>query len=560
MKFLNPKFTIAKQQALLIYYLLRRNRKLCLFTIIMVGGFSRFYNLNWDQGHFFHPDERNIAMAVSNIRFFDQLNPHFFAYGSFPIYLYRAVCDLLFNLTGDIKWINEWPNINLVGRFFSALFSTASIALIFLLGKKLVNKNFGLLAAFLMAFNASLIQTAHFGVTESMLVFWLLLITLLSLKISGKPTIKYYLLTGIVFGLAVSTKISALSFVVIPATAHFLFHFRKRLNHLNFLVFLFFSFSFFTIFSPYVFLDQVKFLESMNYETAVALGHLKVPYILQFEKTQSYLFQIKNFFWQMGPSFVLAIPGALLFLLYSFKKKDKKLLIILIFPVVYFIYVGHWYTKFLRYMVPVLPFLILFASWFIWELKKKYKILGTLILSLILILTFLWSIAFFSIYTRPQTRIAASEWVYQNITPGAKILTEHWDDGLPVDLGQNSPGQYNNEQLTIYEPDNQIKLIYYAQKLSNADYIIINSRRLYGTLIYLPEKYPLTSRYYQLLFSGKLGYTKVAEFTSYPQIFGVQINDDSSEETFQVYEHPKVIIFKNQSRLSFQNLARILNQ
>jgi hypothetical protein len=38
------------------------------------------------------------------------------------------------------------------------------------------------------------------------------------------------------------------------------------------------------------------------------------------------------------------------------------------------------------------------------------------------------------------------------------------------------------------------------------------------------------------------------------------INDDSSEETFQVYDHPKVIIFKNVASFNMQQLTRILNQ
>ena len=168
--------------------------------------------------------------------------------------------------------------------------------------------------------------------------------------------------------------------------------------------------------------------------------------------------------------------------------------------------------------------------------------------------------AFFSIYTRPSTRLSASAWLYENVSPGAKILNEHWDDGLPVRLGSHHPSEYEIEQLTIYEPDNDLKLNYYAQKLSQADLMIINSRRLYGTLMYLEEKYPLTSRYYHLLFSGQLGYKKVAQFTSSPTLFGLKINDDQSEETFQVYDHPKVIILQNMARFDKETLKEILKE
>lgn len=530
-----------------------------LIIIVFIGGFFRFYNLNWDQGHFFHPDERNIAMAVSRIHFFDQLNPEFFAYGSFPIYLYRAIGDTLVIVTKNPNWTTEWSYINLIGRGVSALFSTLTIFLVFLLGKKIWNERVGLISAFLTAFTVSLIQTAHFGVTESMLTFWLILLTLLSFKISEAPTIKNYLKAGIILGLAVSTKISALAFLIIPLTTHLLYHFKYLKRHFQFLFSIFIALLTFTIFSPYVFLDFQKFLQSINYETGVALGRLKVVYTLQFEKTFPYLFQLKNLIWQAGPVAILGFIAFLFLIFLAIKKRDKHLLIFLSFPILYFTYIGSWYTKFIRYMVPLIPFIILSTAWFLVEIQKKWHLLGRIILTLALFSSLLWSIAFFSIYTKESTRITASRWIYQNIPKESKILGEHWDDGLPIDLSPNHPNQYKIKQLAIYEPDDFKKVEYFAQELSQTDYIIINSRRLYGTLMNLPEKYPITSRYYELLFSGQLGYQKIAEFSSYPTVFSKTINDDSTEETFQVYDHPKVIIFKNNGRFSSQVIKNILS-
>ncbi len=530
-----------------------------LLGIILLGGFLRFYNLNWDQGHFFHPDERNIANAVSKIRFFHQLNPQFFAYGSLPIYLYRVTGDILVALTKNQDWVLEWPNINIIGRSFSALFSSLSLILVFFLTKKIFNKKVAILATFFTAFCPSLIQTAHFSVTESLLVFWLLLISLLSLKIADKASYKNYLVTGFIWGLALATKISALSFAIIPLTAHLLFHFRKIKNYLKLLVGFTVAFLTFAFLSPYTFLAKEKFLESMRYESGIVWGTLKVVYVLQFEKTLPYLFQIKNLLWQMGPTAFLGILGLLVLLVIAFKKKEKKIFILLSFPIAYFLYAGLWYTKFIRYMIPLLPFLAIGLAWLIYKIRLKTKIFGNFLIILCLLTNLLWALAFFSIYSKEQTRITASKWVYQNIKKGDYILNEHWDDGLPLNLDSNHPSNYKIEQLTIYEADNQQKLNYYAEKLDQANYLIINSRRLYGTLMFLPEKYPLTSKYYQLLFENKLGYNKVAEFTSYPSILGIVINDDKSEESFQVYDHPKVMIFENKKIFNQKQFEEILN-
>lgn len=538
-----------------------KNKKIIwLILIVAFGGFLRFYNLNWDEGHFFHPDERNIANAVSRINFFSQLNPNFFAYGSFPIYLYRVAGDFLTWFTKNNNWVIAWPEINLIGRWFSALFSTLSIVLIYLTTKKLwQNYLIAVLAAFFLAFSPTFIQIAHFAITESLLILWLLFLLLLSLDLEKNPSWKNYLKIGLVGGLAIATKISAISFLIIPFTAHLFWYFKKLKNHWRYFFSLLVSFLTFSFFSPYVFLDSQKFWESMNYESGVVLGKLAVPYTLQFNKTLPYLFQIKNFFWQIGPIAILGILGIIFLLILGFKKRNKKIIIFLIFPIIYFFYVGSWHTKFIRYMLPILPFIIIAGTWLLLEFRKKQKVIGNIILIIFLSINFCWSLAFFNIYLSESTRITASKWIYQNLPTKSKILTEHWDDGLPVSLLTNSPQKYEIESLTIYEPDNLEKLNYYAEKLAQADYLIINSRRLYGTLMFLPAKYPLTSRYYQLLFKEKLGYQKIAEFTSYPKLLFWEINDDSSEETFQVYDHPKVIIFQNRLQYSQEQLKIILN-
>src|SRR3990172_5543225 len=87
-----------------------------------------------------------------------------------------------------------------------------------------------------------------------------------------------------------------------------------------------------------------------------------------------------------------------------------------------------------------------------------------------------------------------------------------------------------------------------------------------------PQNYPLTTRFYTQLFNGSLGYTKIAEFTSRPNLPipgihlcltppdtrygeiafssqecplpGISFVDDYSDETFTVYDHPNILIFK----------------
>lgn len=543
-----------------------KNKKLFLYIslLTLVGGFFRFYNLNWDSGNFFHPDERNIANSVSYIKFFSQMNPNFFAYGGFLIYLYHATGEIISRLTNNPAWIYDWGHINTIGRFYSALFSTLTIPLIFILTQKVFNKYTGAIASLLTTFTVTFIQTSHYSITENFLVLISLLICFFSIKLLKTRKLKDYILCGVFIGIATATKTTALSFIIFPFIAHLLtvikypYNFIKRV--LLLIIFLTISFFTFTLFSPYTFLKWDKFIESMRYESGVALGTLPVPYTLQFTHTISYLFQLKNFIWQIGPISLLIIPTIILFIAIILTTKKPKYILLISFPFIYFLYVGLWHTKFIRFMLPAIPFLIILISYLLYVILKKTKVFGKILMIISIFLTILWSLAFFSIYTKEQTRITASKWIYENIPTQSKLLGEHWDDGLPITIKSSSPSLYSIEQLTIYEPDNTQKAYYYADKLSKADYLIINSRRLYGTLINLPAKYPLTSRYYKLLFESKLGYEKVAEFASYPSFLGIEINDDQSEETFQVYDHPKVLIFKNEKKLSFDNIFSLISQ
>lgn len=536
--------------------------KLLVLTLLFIGCFFRFYNLNWDFGFSFHPDERNIAGAVGRIDFFENLDPGFFAYGGASIYLYKITGEYLNLTTGMSDWTLNWGSINIVGRYYSALFSCLTIPFVFFLARKILSKNGAYLAAILFAFFPSSIQNAHYSTTESALTLLIVLISLLSIKIYEEKKISLFILCGLTIGVAFATKTSAFTFLSPFLIAVFLLILqnKKRIIYIstNTILALGYALVVFLALSPFTLLNWIKFIESMNYEYGVVRGTLDVVYTLQFTNTPIFLYQLTHLIWQMGPTVLLLFP-ALITLTLSFNRKNYPFFVIfLTFPFFYFLSIGTWHTKFIRYMIPLLPFFAILSSFVLYDFLHKHPKLRLFFVVSFTTLTFLWALAFFQIYMKPQTRIAASEWIFENVPPGSKIKTEHWDDGLPVPLPGYDINMYQRSDLTIYEPDNAEKLEYYGRELSQTDYIIINSRRLYGTLMRLTDRYPLTSRYYERLFDGSLGYIKVAEFSSYPHLFGLMINDDNSEETFQVYDHPKVLVFKNVQKKTAEEIKAIL--
>ena len=57
--------------------------------------YSRFMNLGWGLPYPMHPDERNMAVAVQGLTAADWFDPHFFAYGQFPLSLGNVIVSFL---------------------------------------------------------------------------------------------------------------------------------------------------------------------------------------------------------------------------------------------------------------------------------------------------------------------------------------------------------------------------------------------------------------------------------------------------------------------------------
>ncbi|MEA3349198.1 MAG: DUF2298 domain-containing protein, partial [Chloroflexota bacterium] len=151
---------------------------------------------------------------------------------------------------------------------------------------------------------------------------------------------------------------------------------------------------------------------------------------------------------------------------------------------------------------------------------------------------------------------------------GSALANESgWDDGLPLRMEGYDPfgGIYQGGlNFEMYWDDNAEKLERFTHTLAQADYLLITSSRQWATTTRVPERYPLTSRYYRHLlgcpetlsiercytvarpgdYRGDLGFELVKVFQSNPSIGSFEINDQFAEEAFTVYDHPKVLIFQ----------------
>jgi 4-amino-4-deoxy-L-arabinose transferase-like glycosyltransferase len=324
-----------------------------LLLIIFLGGFLRFYKLDWGQEFFFHPDEYHIGFAVNRLNFPENMNPELFSYGSFIVYLI----------------------------YFSALFSTATLISVYYICRQIFAQKYALLATFITAITPGLIQQAHFATPESILTFWLFLTIALWIKYLDTNRGKYLLASSVTLGIAAATKVVAASYLpllMFVSAIRKVDDKNKLLVKIKYIAFtLVIAAIAFFVFFPFSLLDKSGFANSMNYETSVARGETIVFYTRQFINTNPIIFQLTKVFpFALGPSLLLlGVLGVIIITLEliktSVKNKatNKKVVIILFSFLAYFVPNAFLYAKWTRFMAPTLVFFSIFAVYVIYFIK-----------------------------------------------------------------------------------------------------------------------------------------------------------------------------------------------
>lgn len=561
--------------------------KLLLFCILFIGLFFRLYGNNWDQGWHLHPDERFLTMVGVDVKipstigeYLDQntssFNPvnrghEFYVYGTFPVFLNKVLAQQLDNDTYD--------RFNLQGRALSGVADFFIILIIYklieLVEKKLkLSKSIKYFGAFFYAISVLPIQLSHFYTSDTFLNFfcWLSFYYAVQLNMDVSKRVTVFLnvgLSGLFLGLAIACKVSAIYFA--PLVGLFIVFGLFRIYQLKSkyqnktillimggLVFFTLCYIALRLGSPYyfetnsIFSPQLSAVFIKNIETLKSFenpaGYFP-PAIQWFSK--SFDFSIKNvIFFGVGPFyFLLSLYGLFILL----RKKNIYIFLSVAWLVLFVTYQSLQFAKTMRYLIFIYPFLAIFTAAGVHQISIYIKKIPNkflhLFISIFLYLSIvIWPLAFMSIYTKDQSRVTASEWIYDNIPSRSIILTEYWDDPLPLAVQNPGIRNYAVKEVHIFDPDTKEKWDGVNTQLMNADYYIMSSNRGWGSIPTSPERFPITSKFYNDMREGKSNYVLVKEFSSYPTLhyLGIPIEfpDQWSEEAFTVYDHPLVSIYK----------------
>ncbi len=628
-------------------YMHRYGYILLLVLVLLAAAGFRFYELQWDRemDAFPHPDERHLANTMSHVSLswppdwrnlldpdHSTLNPrrlnpedpaggHYdLAYGTLPVYLYRLLA-VIFPGEGG-----QYRQFFVVGRITTALLSVLTVLLVYLLGHTFWGRREGLLGegllgAALLALSVTHIQLSHFMTVDIALTAFGTAAVYAGARLTARGGWWRALLMGLMVGCAAACKVSGFTYGAVIAAAGLLVLFRsgderfsQRLARaLGYMAMAGLGAVLaFGTFELYALLDPHTYLEAIGRQAEMVRGQVDWPYTRQYVNTPPYLYHLENLLrwglgWALGTAGLAGVLAAVVYLAWAILRRPTSaangiwervqavtgqparwgLFLVLAWALPYFFQVGGYEVKFVRYMVPLVPFLCLLAGWLVvrladasgrlaerlpttawgrahlprlgagWALdgRRWSAIAGGLIIALVLVPTLLWALAFMSVYAYPHTWYQASRWIYANVPDGSVLSEEIWDDSLPVSLPaeKESPGRhgYRHVAMNMYhDMPPEEKLQHIAGVLRQVDYVVLATPRLYGSIRRLPWRYPVEIRYYELLFQGRLGFELAYSAMSYPRLWGKGFPDDAADESFSVYDHPKVLIFRKVRDLS----------
>ncbi len=629
---------------------------LTLSLILLLGGYLRFHDLRWDQPAGasaplqMHPDERFLSFVADRVdwpsgpgEYFDTaqspLNPYntqdtpSYVYGTFPLFLAKG----LSTIAGDDPAGpgNSYDKNVVWGRYLTALFDTATIALVFALGTVLMGKRVGLAAALLYALSVLPTQLAHFWTMDPYVVFFatatLLLSALAVRPPRDVPTGVLLAAAGVTVGLGLASKVTALPILLSPGVAVAVRVGVRDLKRLGLTwrgaradtpgagigghwtsdvsglcISMALAIVVFRVAQPYAwtgphFWDMTisdYWWSDIQRERDFQDGNVDYPPFVQFAGQTPFLTPLRHIvLFGLGPALgVTAIVSLVAAAVVMFRRRELVFLLPLVFAAAVFGFQGPRFVAFMRYFVPLYPVLCLFAAWGMlglwrsaanwraskftlevarwrWEVPQispaHMRWAAGAVIAVVFGATIWWAVAFQTVYRQEHPRIAASAWIYDNVPPGSGITTEIWDDSLPYGFGGKSAAIYRFVELELYPPDSlqKVRDLVYGRTatppkpgLNDAQYVVVSSNRVRDSIPRLEREYPATARYYGLLDSGELGFELVKTFTLRPTFLGISIDDSSADESFTVYDHPEVRIYRKTAAWDPAKAVALLNE
>jgi 4-amino-4-deoxy-L-arabinose transferase-like glycosyltransferase len=422
---------------------------IALGLILAGGAVVRFaglsYGLSPAAHSDYHADEgRIVARAVRALS--GDPDPRFFNWPSLYIYVLAAVYALAFGVRESLTLFPADPtSFYLLGRAVTASLGTVTIGVLYLLAAPWYGRLVAGLAALFLAVDLLHVHDSQYVTTDVPLTCLVALGLLITMRYLRDGRGRQAVGAGLVAGLATSMKYPGGLLLLPLVVAHSL---RRRaapgqdrppvvtpalggaaLAGLAAFV----AGTPYAVLTPGAFVrgvvDEVREIRSVQFGNEADLpGHL---FHLLHSLPEA-----------MGVPLLLLAAGGLGILAWRRAPAD---LVLLAFPLPYFLIIGTWSSRFERYTLPLLPFLALGAAVALVALVRRLvpprgraerRAFGGAALAVAVVLLLTPELArvarFHVLLGRPDTRQLAGDWIERTLPAGARIVMEPYSPAIRV--------------------------------------------------------------------------------------------------------------------------------
>ena len=546
----------------------------CLFLCLVLGFSLRFVGLTRGDSstggafHHFHPDETTLVQTALNP--IDPFSPRLTSYGLLPVYLLRGV--LKFNRIvmgwefGNQDSTESVRYVYLTARTLAALVSCLTLCLVWLLGHRWFGELTGLLAALVVAVAPLAIQAAHFYTVDGLFTLLILAALLSLLQALEGDDRRWWLLTGLLTGLAGTVRLAGLSVGAVVLAGLLIYHRRRLRTALTSSVWLAGLAALLVLLAlqPYLVTDwELLFKDrspsDFSYSMKVAQGEYLRPWSLVDVHTIPYLHHWTHL-WPLGVGWPLAVFFGV-GIVYGLCNVDRRKGLLLLWAGIHFALIGGLLTKPIRYLLPMLPFLaILTADFCVWLIHSprfvRMRKLAIAIIAAVLVYSASYGLAFAGLYAKEDSRIEAARWIDERIPANSEIGVERGAFSMKAMVDGDKQNVRVLGTSILFSMRGyatcQTERVWLQDLFADLDYLAILDVNRYQQFTAVPDLIPGGSAFYEALVDEELGFDLVHRIKHYPSLGGLEFTDDGSDPSFTGYDHPAVMIFKKADDAAWQ--------
>lgn len=413
-----------------------------LATVVCLGLAVRLWGITLSLPHvLIRPDELYILGTVIKMHA-GQTNPGFWDYGGLYLYFVAGLWSIYYGIGSLAGWFSgpehfvrsfseHWEPFFLIPRVTGAALGAATVAVVYAIARRTLGRSEGLLSGLFLALAFLHVRDSHYATTDVFMTFFLMAAVLAAVQVDASRRAADGWLAGALAGCAIATKYNAVFIVLVLAAVEALHVWRLRHDWRAAIrttqiwrmaaacVFVF------VVTNPYLFLEWERARGNLEALRASSAGGMTPPDWLGRGWTYHLPYSLR---FGLGLPLLLASLAGLGWMAF----RQRRVFIILgIFPVAYYLFIGEAYNVFVRYVLPIVPFLCIFGGYTVAAVARGLaKRVGGVpagavagILGLLVVAPSAWSVIQFDrLAARDDNRLVAAKWIIENVPEGSVIM------------------------------------------------------------------------------------------------------------------------------------------